>query len=98
VAIKANYLILIVTIMKAIGILLTRCLINSQYMYPRASRIKKIYSVSAEKIIYAIRCIFRDHPIKMFFSYFIIGTTFFSFSLKVIESGVPAPGNPFRYY
>lgn len=95
---KINYVILIITILKNIIVFLTKIIINSPFAGPRPNRIKKIYSVRSGSSIYAIRCIFREVPIKMFVGFFLIGLIYFSFSLQVTEAGVPLHKNPFIYF
>lgn len=84
--------------MKVIITILKLIFINSRYMMPRASRIKKLYSVNVADTLYALRCIFRDEPMKMFCTVFIVGNAFFSFTIKITESSIPVISNPFIYY
>lgn len=95
---KINYIILIFAILKNIIVFLSKIIINSRFVGPRSNRVKKIFSVHSGSSIYAIRCIFREVPIKMFVGFFTIGVIYFSFSLHVSESGVPVHNNPFVYF
>lgn len=80
---KVNYFVLIIAILKNIIMFLYKIIINSHFVGPRPNRVKKIYSVHSGSSIYAIRCIFREVPIKMFVAFFLIGLIYFSFSLQV---------------
>lgn len=51
-----------------------------------------------EGTIYAIRCLFKDFPIKIFVGFFVIGELYFSYSLKITESNAPILNNPFQHY
>jgi|688.fasta_scaffold436491_1 hypothetical protein len=98
VLLKFNYIMILVAIIKSAIIFFFNYLIRTPYIGPRPARIKKIYSVTAEDTIYAIKCLFRDIPIKIFISFVCLGFTFFSFCIKVTESSVPVENNPFLYY
>lgn len=80
---KINYVVLIFALLKNIIVFLSKIIINSSFFGPKPNRVKKIYSVHSGSSIYAIRCIFREIPIKMFGGFFLIGIIYFSFSLHV---------------
>lgn len=75
---------MLISIIKSAILFLANFLNTTPYIGPRPNRIKKIYSVTAEDTIYAVRCLFRDMPIQIFGSFVCLGFAYFSFCLKVI--------------
>lgn len=93
-----NHLIIIVTILKNIYFVFTRYLINTRYLEPRGKRLKYIFSVDISQELYAVKCIFKESPIRMFIVFYLTGFFFFAFSFQITESKASIESNPFRYF
>lgn len=95
---KVNYLLLLGGMLKQLLLLVPNLLVNSYYYQPRSRRIIEMYSLSVPHYLYAFKCLFKDVPIRLFVSLFVVVLLYFSFAIRVVERGIPIAQNPFEFY
>jgi hypothetical protein len=93
-----NHIVIIFTVFKNSLLIFLRILVNTHYLTARGKRLKKLFSIAQSQEMYAIKCIFKEAPFKMFIGLFMFGFLFSSFTLSVTESKVPIEFNPFVYF
>lgn len=86
---KLNYLIVIPALLKNLFIIATKMMVYTYFFGPRSTRLKKLFSVDSLEELFAVRCMFREYPIKLVTTLFIAGFIFFSITFSIVESHVP---------
>lgn len=86
---KLNYLLVLFSLLKTVIMLLPNAVVFSPYGRPRCQRLYKMYHVMVNQTLYGFKCLFRDWPLTMFFMLFVVVMLFFSFTIRVLERGIP---------
>lgn len=95
--IPINYLLCLAAILKNITLFFPATLSCSIYLQPRSRRICTIYDLR-HRFLFAVKCLFRDAPLRLLSLSSLVAWLYFSLALRVAERSVPLPDCPFDYF
>ena len=93
--IKVNYLLVLFSMGKLL-VFIPHFMNTLKFKSPRTSRVCRIYNCD-NSILYAVKCYFKESPIKLVIVLFFFSVSFFTFCYRIGERSPNNPDRTFNY-